>query len=51
MQLKDFVKHFKNPINKQEKLEISKLKLKEAGISVDDLLEIKFNKKFKKFEE
>lgn len=50
MKLSDFVKHYKNPKNFQEKLEISKTKLKEAGLSVSDLLEIKFDKKFKKFE-
>ena len=51
MQLKDFVSHFTNPKNKQEKLEIKKLKLKEFDISVEDLLDLKVTKKIKRFDE
>ncbi|MDD4049856.1 MAG: hypothetical protein PHX47_02490 [Candidatus ainarchaeum sp.] len=48
MKLKDFVSHFKNSKNNQEKLEIKKLKLKENNLSIDDLLNIEikgFSKK------
>ena len=49
MKVKDFVNLTKNKRNNQESLNIKKLKLKEFGLDIEDLLEIKINKRIKKF--
>jgi len=49
--VRDLVAHFKNKKNLQEKLEIKKNKLKEFNLTVDDILDLKINKKIKNFDE
>jgi len=51
MKVGDLVNRFINSKNKQEKLEIKKLELKKYNISVEDILNLKINQKFKKFDE
>lgn len=47
MKLKDFVNPKKNIRNFQESLDIKKLKLKEFGLTTNDLLNISIDKKMK----
>ncbi len=47
MKLKDFVNPKKNIRNFQESFDIKKLRLKEFGLTTDDLLNISINKKLK----
>ena len=47
MKLKDFVNPKKNSRNFQESFDIKKLKLRESGYTIDDLLNVLINKKRK----
>ena len=54
MKLKDLLNAKLNSANGQISLDVKKLKMKELGVSVEDILEMKLNKsecKFNKFKE
>jgi hypothetical protein len=54
MKLKDLLNPKQNKANGQVSVDVKKLKMKEMGVSVEDILEMKLNKtecKFDKFRE
>lgn len=52
MKLKDILNPKQNRVNGQISLDVKKLKMKELGLNIEDILEMKLNKcKFNKFKE